>query len=160
MIFFYKEERNVDRLKSARKLLFSAANEQNAYFFSFSKHEETIYSTFSKSITGGLSQVFHRYAEEGKTLIRNHQDHPVGVVKGWDSNSLYLFCLANNVPTGRKIHMTFEEGFKQNCELKQFYYMDFFDSTAMKRDIFIQHKANLGEHRVGPFTCMYRKTFQ
>ena len=158
MISFYKEERNVDMLKSAislpgisRKLLFSTAKEQNAYFYSFSKNEETIYNTFKKSITGGLSQVFHRYSEEGKTFIRNNPDRPVGVVKGWDSNSLYLFCLAKKAPTGRMIHRKLEKGFKPNCEIKQFYSIDFLDYTAMKRGIFIQHKANLGEHRVGPF---------
>ena len=87
-----------------RKLLFSTAKEQNAYFYSSSKNGETIYNTFKKSITAGLSQVFHRYAEEGKTFIRNNPDHPIGVVKGWDSNSLYLFCLAKNAPAGRMIH--------------------------------------------------------
>ena len=49
------------------------------------------------------------------------------------------------------IHRKLEEGFKPNCEIKQFYSIDFLDYTAMKRGIFIQHKANLGEHRVGPF---------
>ena len=49
------------------------------------------------------------------------------------------------------IHRKLEEGFKPNCEIKQFYSIDFLDYTAMERGIFIQHKANLGEHRVGPF---------
>ena len=158
MISFYKEERDIDMLKDAlsapgiaRKLLFRAAKEQNAFFYSFSKNQEGVYDFFKKSITGGLSQVFHRYAEEGKTFIRNQQNHPVGVVKGWDSNSLYLSCLAKKSPTGRMIHRTSEQGFRPMCEVKQFYSIDFLDYIATKIGVFIQHKGNIGEKKITPF---------
>ena len=95
--------------------------------------------------------MFHRYAEEGKTFIRNQQNHPVGVVKGWDSNSLYLSCLAKKSPTGRMIHRTSEQGFRPMCEVKQFYSIDFLDYIATKIGIFIQHKGNLGEKKITPF---------
>ena len=158
MIRFYKEDKRIDLFKSAisvpgvaRNILFRTAKEQNAFFYSFSKNESEIYRDFKASITGGISQVFCRYAEKGKTHIRRNKDHPVALVRGFDSNSLYLYCLSKPCPSGRMIHRTVGDKFRPRCELKQFYAIDYLDYVAQKENTFIEHKWNVGERRIGPF---------
>ena len=147
MLRFYKDSKCVDLFKIgisvpgiARHILFRTAKEQNAFFYSFSKNESGIHEDFKASITGGISQVFCRYAEKGKTFIRGDKKHPVEHVKGFDCNSLYLHCLSKPCPTGRMIHRTVEDGFRPRCELKQFYAIDYMDYLASKEGVFIEHK--------------------
>ena len=158
MVKFYKDERGIDMLKCtisvpgiARKLLLDTARKQNAFFYSFNKNEETVYNTFKKSITGGLSQVFNRYSEKDKTCIRSAEGLFVKVIKGWDSNSLYLDCLSRQTPVGRMIHRSDQDMFKPRCEVKQFYSIDYLDYIAQTQVTFIKHKANIGERRIHSF---------
>jgi hypothetical protein len=80
----------------------------------FSEENKDAFYKFKKNITGGASIVFHRYHEKDKTQIsRTHYDtsqkewsydkdgKAVNKIVGYDANSLYLYCLGEEMPCGK-----------------------------------------------------------
>eukprot|EP00732_Lithocolla_globosa_P003741 Lithocolla_globosa_v1_NODE_3122_length_1759_cov_57.233568.p2 type:complete len:179 gc:universal NODE_3122_length_1759_cov_57.233568:98-634(+) len=72
-----------------------------------------------KGKLGGPSIVFHRYHEVGKTKISRATFNTktnkwsvskngkwVGQITGFDANALYLWCLGQEMPTGKMEHLT------------------------------------------------------
>ena len=57
-------------------------------------------------MVGGPSIVFCRYAEKGVTKIRPHvygeEAKTCESVVGFDANSLYLYCLGDEMPCGKE----------------------------------------------------------
>ena len=77
--------------------------EKNTFFCLFPKRHGDLYKTLRSQMTGGLSLIFCRLAILGETKIRSHEiDNPETVKKvlGLDANSLYLYAIAQNNPTG------------------------------------------------------------
>jgi len=73
------------------------------FFCLFSKRHADLYKKLRSQLTGGLSIVFSRLAIAGETSIRSHQiDNPETCqrVIGLDANSLYLFAIKQENPTG------------------------------------------------------------
>jgi hypothetical protein len=56
------------------------------------------------SIVGGPSIIFNRYHEAGKTKIRNG-DKICKKIIGYDANALYLWAIAQEMPTGQHEHV-------------------------------------------------------
>jgi hypothetical protein len=56
------------------------------------------------SIVGGPSIVFNRYHEKGKTYIRNRIKMCEKII-GYDANALYLWAIAQQMPTGKPVHV-------------------------------------------------------
>ena len=70
----------------------------NDYFVGFGREHKHLYKTLRENIVGGPSIIFHRYQERGVTKIKG--EHLCEKVIGYDANSLYLWCLAQKMPTG------------------------------------------------------------
>ena len=56
------------------------------------------------SIVGGPSIIFNRYHESGKTFIRNGEKICKKII-GYDANALYLWAIAQQMPTGKHEHI-------------------------------------------------------
>jgi len=75
----------------------------NAFFHLFPKRHAYLYKKLRSQLIGGLSILFSRLAIAGETPIRSHQiDDPQTCqrVIGLDANSLYLFAIQQENPTG------------------------------------------------------------
>ena len=68
------------------------------YFVGFAREHKHLLKLLKDNIVGGPSIIFHRYHEKDVTLIKGK--HLCKKVIGYDANSLYLYCLAQNMPTG------------------------------------------------------------
>ena len=154
---FYKEEKNIHLFQDnitlpgvARTLLCRAANENGSHFTLLEKQSEDLYEKFAKSIAGGPSIVFTRYAERDKTYI-NGGTEKVKNIAGLDINGLYSWALSLDQPTGYATVRRAENGFKKNVRnryLKCFYWLE---HVAHSENIQIQHAFNIGEKRIGSF---------
>ena len=56
------------------------------------------------SIVGGPSIIFNRYHKAGKTYIRNGEKQCKKII-GYDANALYLWDIAQEIPTGQHKHI-------------------------------------------------------
>ena len=54
-----------------------------------------------RNLTGGPSIIFHRKQVKNETQIRNNPAHIVKSIVGYDANTLYLWCTAQNMTMGR-----------------------------------------------------------
>ena len=102
MHVFYKEN-NIDYLKRTisvpgigRKMLFQ--NSQNALFLLCGKNDQDLYKTVKKNIIGGPSIIFCRHHKVDETF--KHGKKVCKNIIGYDCNALYLWALAQPMPTG------------------------------------------------------------
>ena len=72
--------------------------DKNDYFVGFGKEHKHLYKLLRENIIGGPSIIFHRWQEAGITYIKG-KNLCMRVI-GLDANSLYLWCLAQLMPTG------------------------------------------------------------
>ena len=70
------------------------------------------------SIVGGPSIIFNRYHEANKTKIRNGNKVCKQIV-GYDANALYLWAIAQEMPTGKHEHIQSVEKNERFLEIKK-----------------------------------------
>lgn len=156
---FFKS-RNLD-FKSAISIpglsiryLFQMKTQQTPIFM-FGYKFKDLHSLIRKNIRGGLSLVFNRYQEAGKTKIKEqyfgNNAKTTQVCEGWDCSSMYLHNLALcNMPTGAFIRRRKENNF---CAEKS--YSNGIKATEwimwMEKilNTNIQHMFNGNEKRIG-----------
>ena len=84
--------------------LLYALSTTGARFEYFGERFSDIYKELRNNVVGGASTVFTRYHEKGKTVLRGDEfgDAAQGCekIEGYDANSLYLYCLGMEMPTG------------------------------------------------------------
>ena len=81
-------------------------------YFAIGKERVHIYKQLRKlGIVGGPSIIFHRYQEAGVTKIKG-KDLCKKVI-GFDVNSLYLSCMAKDLPTGKYDLREKKDGYKK-----------------------------------------------
>jgi len=78
------------------------------YFSLYGNESKKLHDLIKANLVGGLSVVFHRYHERGRTYLclRPPQFGQLPLCKkvlGFDANALYLFSLMQPMPTGRII---------------------------------------------------------
>ena len=83
--------------------------EANTYFSLFSEREDLYYEY--KKNCWGPSSIFNRYHEKDKTLIRGGK--LCKRIWGADANALYLWALAQKMPTGYYVRQRKENDFKK-----------------------------------------------
>ena len=108
----------------------------------------TVLGFNSQKIVGGPSIIFHRYHEKDVTRIRG-KDLCKKVI-GYDANSLYLFCLAQEMPTGFYSLLEKKNEYKREVRYSResIQWLDY----IMRRDTFsIKHAENGGENRIGNY---------
>ena len=69
-------------------------------FSLFEQEDKDLYDLMKNGIVGGPSIIFKRYVEAGKTLIRNGNKLCKKAI-GYDANALYLWAIAQDMPTGK-----------------------------------------------------------
>ena len=130
--------------------------EKNTFFCLFPKRHGDLYKTLRSQLTGGLSLIFCRLAISGETKIRSHEiDNPETVKKvlGLDANSLYLYAIAQNNPTGYFCRYKEEEDFRPDfCSKFGFQFYQWLSYVAYKENTFLQTRFNMGERRVSKYS--------
>ena len=120
-----------------------------------SMETEEIYNIFRKNIHGGPSIVFHRHHASGKTRIRQRKFGDAAKVCqriiGFDANSLYLWALAQNMPTGPYVIRGINDGFKPHFLYNDGIATAYLEFLSQVRGVFIQHALNGGEKKIGYF---------
>ena len=84
-----------------QRYLFSwltSEGDKDDYFVGFGGEHKHLARLLRENIVGGPSIIFHRYQERDKTLIKGK--YTCKKVLGYDTNSLYLYCLGQLMPTG------------------------------------------------------------
>ena len=110
-------KKNSFYVNGAAKLKMLKAIEPNSFFCPFPKRHADLYKALRAQLTAGLSIVFSRLDITGETKIRPHQiKDPETCQKsiGLDSNSLYLYVIQQENPTGYFVRYKESENFKPN----------------------------------------------
>ena len=68
------------------------------------RKRNNLFYLLKDSIVGGPSIIFNRYHEANKTKIRNG-DKLCKKIIGYDANALYLWAIAQEMPTGKHEHI-------------------------------------------------------
>ena len=68
------------------------------------RKRNNLFYLLKDSIVGGPSIIFNRYHEAGKTYIRNGNKQCKKII-GYDANALYLWAIAQEMPTGHHEHL-------------------------------------------------------
>lgn len=100
----FEKEFGLDMLKDGKSIpgltlryLFKTLP-KNVFFSLINEKHKDLHTLLRSQIVGGPSLVFRRYHEVGITKIRNGLK-TVKSCTGYDANSLYLWALAQNMPT-------------------------------------------------------------
>ena len=129
--------------------------EKNTFFCLFPKRHGDLYKTLRSQLTGGLSLIFCRLAISGETKIPSHEiDNPKTVKKvlGLDANSLYLYAIAQNNPTGYFCRYKEEDFRPDPCSKFGFQSYQWLSYVAYKENTFLQTRFNMGERRVSKYS--------
>ena len=93
---------------------------------------------------GGPSIGFHRKFDSG-TFLRNDKNHPFVSITGIDANSLYVYCLAQELPCNiyieRRVEDQFYPIFTHQHRL-MYFYLDWYAET---NDVRVKHMKNSGQ---------------
>ena len=121
----------------------------NSFFCLYPKRHADLFKSMRQQLTGGLSFVCTRLAIAGHTRIRSHEIEDAELCQsclGYDANSLYLYAIQQQNPTGYFTHYRQENGYKPDpCSrygLSAFQYLSWVSHSENK---FIQHQFNQGE---------------
>ena len=111
-----------------------------------------LYHTMKANITGGPAIVYHRYAEVGKTYIRDNPEYPVKLIRGDDCNALCPSTYLKDYPCEmyvRRHTPHFSVSATTWRHEQMFLWMNY---MATKMGCKIQHKRNSGsEVRIGKY---------
>ena len=137
----------------ARKMLFKSGEDSGGSFALINRRDEDLYDKMKSSLIGGPSIVTTRYHEVGETFVRENAEKPCKSIEGYDFNSLYLFSMGKNMPTGNYVRRKRENDFRPDNDLPRYTamydWMEWVKHTTGKQ---IKHKMNKGaEIRVGPY---------
>ena len=100
---FYKQQ-NIDMFKDGVSVpgltLLYIFNElpSNTFFTVFNQTNSDLHLLVKDNIVGGPAIIFHRYHEKDITKIRG--DETCRSIVGYDANTLYLWALMQDMPTG------------------------------------------------------------
>ena len=166
------ESKGVDILKSvistpgvSRALLFSHSQANNDHFSLFNETDKEIKKRLENSIVAGPALIFRRLAERGVTYmdpdieiernsgggthVQSDATHAqeyakVKHIQGFDSTSLYTWCLSQELPTGNYIKRDANNNFipevAERFELQYAYFNYLNDVQGCD----IKHRQNLG----------------
>ena len=95
----------------ARIKLMKSAQEQNVLFPIFNNDNRDLYFLFKAQLAAGPSIIFTRHQEKDVTPLREKSDEMCKSIYGYDVNSLYLYCIGGEMPTGNIVRRDSGEGF-------------------------------------------------
>ena len=119
------------------KYLFT--NVPDTYFSLFSEKEKDFYNTMKDNNVDGPSIICNGYHEKEKTFIRNaemtskHQEpKPLKNFVEYDANTLYLWAIMQDIPTGQYTRRLESDGFKTQWSGNDEYRSDISTTTRRK----------------------------
>ncbi len=145
------------------KYLFKSIGKDVDFYRCGEAHKD-LYHKIKDQIVGGPSIIFHRYHEKGVTKIRevefSEEAKVCESIVGFDANALYLWSLAQSMPTGRFIRRRVENQFRpehaaggttdRHSKVSlQWLAWEQFQDPVMR----IRHAGNGREVRIGPARC-------
>ena len=137
----------------SKRVMFNSVP-KNMIFYLFDNTMAEHHKKFTKSLCGGYSGTFNRYAEVGKTRIRDGSNL-VKSIQGYDATSLYLSTFMNMLPTGKPVLREEANDYYPVCVQDHgisAISIIWLDYVAYKLDIHIKHKLNNGrEVWIAPF---------
>lgn len=95
----------------ARIRMMSQAKEQGVLFSLFDQSNRDLYFMFRSQLVAGPSIIFTRYQEKDITPLRRERDEVCKSIYGYDVNSLYLYCIGGEMPTGDVVRRYAATGF-------------------------------------------------
>ena len=139
-------EQNIDVFKDcisvpgvARKMLFKSGLGSGASFSLLCQNDKDLYDKMTGSLMGAPSIVTTRYHEVDKTFIRGDKSKPCKNIIGYDFNSLYLYAIGQNMPTGPYIRCLEGENFKPRKEVRRhvamYHWLDWLNHSQNKNII-------------------------
>ena len=123
-------------------------NLKKDYFVGIGREHNYIYNDLRQfAIIGGPAIVFHRMHIAGETRIKNK--HLCKKIIGYDANSLYLWCIAQDMPTGFYSLREKSNNFKKSMRYSK-QAIQWLDHLNKERGVFITHSENSihGEVRI------------
>ena len=84
----------------AIRVCFNSITDPAAEFHFINEKNKDFYQLFKQNIIGGLSIIFNRYHETGKTFIRNSPNKPCQKIIGYDADALYLWTIGQKLGVG------------------------------------------------------------
>ena len=137
----------------ARKMLFQRGEESGGSFALVHRRDEDLYDKMKSSLIGGPSIVTCRYHEVGQTYVREDFNKPCKSKEGYDFNSLYLYAIGQDMPTGNYILRKKQDDFRPDEHIPRYTamydWMKWVNQTTGKQ---IKHKMNKGSDiRIGPY---------
>ena len=133
----------------AMRVCFNSITDPAAEFHLFNSKNRDIYQLYKENIVGGLSIIFHRYHETGKTFIRNNLKKPCKKIIGYDANTLYLWSIGQNFPAGYPLIRQQEEYFVRKFSQFSGGCHDRIDWIIHEQNIEIQSAFHHGEKKIG-----------
>ena len=118
------------------------------YFVGIGPQHKHLYKMLRESVVGGPSIIFHRYHAVGKTLIKG--EHPCQKIIGFDANSLYLYCLGQDMPVGFYSVREKENNFAKEARFSD-ESIQWLEYLNTEEGAHIQHAKNGGEVRKGNY---------
>ena len=136
----------------ARIRMMKHAKQEGVLFSLFDKENRDLYHMFKSQLVAGPSIIFTRYQEEGVTPLRPDSNEICKSIYGYDVNSLYLYCIGGEMPTGDIVRRQRENNFTPcyNTRYSMMYrwlrYMEEKDNVKIRSRI-----TNGKECKIGPF---------
>ena len=128
-------------------ILFDPLQDQT-FFGCISPAQKQVFVALRAAVTGGLSCTFTRYHEKNKTLL-SHGSNICRTVEGWDCNSLYLWALGQQMPTGHLILRQRHRAFRPEGKpvRKAVLWLEYLAKTRHNGRI-VRHQFNYGEQLI------------
>ena len=137
----------------SRKLIFNSAAEKRCWFACFGPQHKHLHELIKANVTGGPSIVYCRYHKKNETFIKKNPNKICQACQGFDANSLYLYCLQQEMPVGRYICRHEKDSFRAEKPRDRYISMfDWLDYYSYIEKVKVHHKMNHStEYRIGPY---------
>jgi hypothetical protein len=120
------------------------------------ERDSYLYQLIKDNLVGGPSIVFHRYHESKRTLLREleygKEARQCERIYGVDANSLYVYCLMQDMPTGaprRVVRNSATQRYESAVARGSKTAHGWLEWEGRRRGICIRHEHNGGEVKVG-----------
>jgi hypothetical protein len=120
------------------------------------EQDSYLYQLVKDNLVGGPSIVFHRYHECGETVLREleygREARKCQKIYGVDANSLYVYCLMRDMPTGvpqRIVRNDATQRYESAIVRGSKTAHGWLEWEARRRGMHIRHEHNGGEVKVG-----------
>ena len=138
----------------ARIRLMAHAKEEGVLFSLFDTKNRDLYFMFRSQLVAGPSIIFTRYQEKNITPLNPDGDQICKSIYGYDVNSLYLYCIGGEMPTGDVVRRFADDDFtpRYNTRYSQMYtwlrYMEIKDGVQIRSLVTNGKECRIGRYHV------------